>query len=86
MRLLEYTVGEQQAGRTVKSIALRELRLSHSQFSSLKYRQGILADGQPVHADVRLRPGQVLTVRLEEEAGEEPICPSLGMPENSLST
>ena len=43
VRLLEYTVGEQQAGRTVKSIALRELRLSHSQFSSLKYRQGIPA-------------------------------------------
>ena len=41
MRRLRYTLEPQDAGRTVKSIALRELRLSRGQFSSLKFRDGL---------------------------------------------
>ena len=50
MRRLRYTLEPQDAGRTVKSIALRELRLSRGQFSSLKFRDGLRVAGRPVRA------------------------------------
>ena len=46
MRRLRYTLEPQDAGRTVKSIALRELRLSRGQFSSLKFPRRPAGGGQ----------------------------------------
>ncbi len=68
MPMLRYTVTEKEAGRTVKSVALKEMHLSRGLFSSLKFRGGILLDGQTVHADVRLLPGQTLTAAWEDGA------------------
>jgi len=74
---ISHVVADGEAGRTVKSLALREMALSRSLFSSLKFRGGLLLDGQPVHADVRLSPGQVLTARWEEKCGGAPApCPA----------
>ena len=73
MRILEYTVGQEQAGRTVRSIALREMKLSRGMFSRLKFQHAILADGAPVRADARLREGQVLRICLAD-AGQ-PMIP-----------
>ena len=64
---LRYEITQENAGRTVKSIALKEMRLSRGMFSSLKFSGGILLDGQPVHADVRVRGGQVLSACWTEE-------------------
>ena len=61
-------ITKENAGRTVKSIALREMRLSRGMFSSLKFSGGILLDGQPAHADVRVRAGQVLSARWADES------------------
>ena len=65
---LQYKITKENAGRTVKSIALREMRLSRSMFSSLKFSGGILLDGQPAHADVRVQAGQVLSARWADES------------------
>ena len=73
MRILEYTVGKEKAGRTVRSIALGEMKLSRSRFSSLKFQNAILADGAPARADMRLREGQVLKICLTD-AGQ-PLIP-----------
>lgn len=66
MRELKHTVTAAESGRTVKSLALRELRLSRSQFSSLKFQSGIQVDGVPVRADMRLQAGQVLSAVLRD--------------------
>ncbi|MDO5325578.1 MAG: RluA family pseudouridine synthase [Clostridia bacterium] len=64
---VETIIPAENAGRTVKSIALRELRLSRSMFSSLKFSGGILLDGKPVRADVRVQAGQVLSAHWADD-------------------
>ena len=67
MPVLTHTVSGEEAGRTVKSVALGEMRLSRSLFSSLKFSGGLTLDGNPVRADAQLQAGQVLCARWEEE-------------------
>lgn len=69
MPVITYTITEAEAGRTVKSVALRALRLSRSRFSSLKFSGGIRLDGEPAHADQRVLAGQVLAAQWEEAQG-----------------
>ena len=57
-----------EAGRTVKSIALKEMRLSRSLFSSLKFSGGLLLDGKQTFATVRVQPGQVLSAVWQDGA------------------
>ncbi|MBR3742249.1 MAG: RluA family pseudouridine synthase [Clostridia bacterium] len=68
MPVLTHTVSGEEAGRTVKSVALKEMRLSRGQFSSLKFSGGLTLDGQPVRADARLREGQVLRAQWQDQA------------------
>ena len=42
----KHLILEAEEGRTVKSIALKEMRLSRGFFSSLKFQGGILLDGK----------------------------------------
>ena len=79
MPTIRYLVTERDAGRTVKSIAMKELRLSRSLFGSLKFRNGILLDGRPVHADVPVSPGQTLTVAWED-GNAAPLTPAPDVP------
>ncbi len=65
---LEHVVSDSEAGRTVKSIALREMRLSRGLFSRLKFSGGLTLDGRPVRADARLAAGQRLRARWEDQA------------------
>lgn len=71
MRIITHTVSAGEAGRTVKSIALKEMRLSRGQFSSLKFSGGLRVDGMVAHADVRLHPGQVLTAAFSDVAAPQ---------------
>ncbi|MBR6185153.1 MAG: RluA family pseudouridine synthase [Clostridia bacterium] len=64
-----HEIGKDEEGRTVKSIVLKEMRLSRGLYSSLKFRSGILLDGAPAHADQRVKPGQILEAVWEEESG-----------------
>ncbi len=69
MPVIVHAITETEAGRTVKSIALKEMRLSRGKFSSLKFSQGIRLDGEPARADQRVRPGQMLSAQWEETQG-----------------
>lgn len=81
MRRLEHWVTAQEEGRTVKSLALKALRLSAGQFSSLKFRHAITVDGAPAFAADRLHAGQMLAVMLDEPAAAIRPCPlSLSIP------
>ena len=62
MPRIEHTVTEAEEGRTVKSLALRELRVSRGLFSSLKFSGGVRLDGEVIHADARVRAGQTLSL------------------------
>ena len=77
MPVLEYIISGEEAGRTVKSVALKEMRLSRGQFSSLKFSGGLTLDGQPVRADVRLREGQTLCARWQDQ-GSAALTPYPG--------
>ena len=66
--MLEHTVSGEEAGRTVKSVALKEMRLSRGLFSSLKFSGGLTLDGNPVRADARLQAGKVLRAEWREQA------------------
>ena len=72
MRILEFLITEKEKGRTVKSIARQELHVSYSQFSSLKFKGGVLVDGRIARADERLLPGQKVMLLLQDE-GAAPI-------------
>ena len=50
----------------------RELDLSSSLVKRLKWQHAFLVDGQPVHTDYPVRPGQTITVLLDEAEPEFP--------------
>ena len=50
----------------------RELRMSTGLINRLKYRDGFLVDGIPVHTDYAVKPGQEIRVLLDEEVPEYP--------------
>ncbi|MBR1585475.1 MAG: RluA family pseudouridine synthase [Clostridia bacterium] len=80
MRSLSHTVTPEQDQRTVKSIALKVLRVSRGQFSHLKFSGGVLVDGLPARADQRLRPGQTLTLTLRDEDRADRRLPACDLP------
>ena len=69
MPVLTHEITEAETGRTVKSIALKEMRLSRGWFSSLKFNGGIRLDGESVRADQRVQAGQILSAQWEETQG-----------------
>lgn len=66
MPIVTHEITKDEAGRTVKSIVLREMRLSRGRFSSLKFSGGIRLDGAPVHADRQVQTGQILSAVWED--------------------
>ena len=71
---LTHTVTPAEAGRTVKSIALKEMKLSRGMFSSLKFAGGLTVNGEPVRADYRLNPGDALSAKWQDGPGEKPAA------------
>ena len=76
-RVISYPILDQmiQNPLTVKGF-LRSKGYSVQNLKLLKQASdGLLLDGQPVHANARLTPGSVLTVRITESASSEKIVP-----------
>ena len=63
---LNYSVSSQEDGSPVRWIALRCLRMSYTQFKHAKFMGTILLDGKPVHADARVRAGQLVKICIPE--------------------
>ena len=78
MRKLKGVAAEKDAGRQVKYFVRGDMGVSYGQFSSLKARNGLLVNGVPVHANHLLRPGDAVTVLLEDTPGEKPVPPEEG--------
>lgn len=77
-RQLTAHAAEKDAGRLVKYFVRGDMGVSYGQFSSLKARDGLLVNGVPVHANHVLRPGDAVTVLLEDTPGEKPVPPEEG--------
>ena len=71
----EYLCTEPDEGRKVYGILRRELALSLAQVRRLKPAGGIFVNGEPAHTDVRVKPGDRVSIRLpalEREALLQP--------------
>ena len=68
---MELTHTATREGR-LSSFLLRELRMSTGLMNKLKWGDGIRVNGVPQHTDFPVRPGDVITVRLDEEVPEYP--------------
>ena len=66
MRELTRVAGPGDEGRPVKYFVRGDMGVSHHQFASLKARGGLRINGQPVHANAPLHPGDAVTVLLED--------------------
>lgn len=71
MRILTYTVTEADEGRAVRSVVPRRLSLGQHAFRRLKVLGAIRIGGVPVHADYRLRAGEVIKVYLPSDMARE---------------
>lgn len=81
MRELNYIVPERDGGRTLGAVLSGPMALSRHRISSLKFSGGILLDGQPAHTGVRVRTGQVISLRLEDAPARlSPFAAALDVP------
>lgn len=68
MRKIDFPVPDDAAGMTIFRFCRRS-GVSYTGYKHAKYRDGILLDGHPVHARTVIRPGQVVSLLLEDEPG-----------------
>ena len=71
MRVLTAVAGEREAGKAVRTAVPRLFSLGNHEFRRLKQQGGLLVNGEPVHADRILRPGDLVEVRLPDEGGSD---------------
>lgn len=71
---LTYTAGERDRDRKVYHVLRNDLRISAEGIRRLKAADAVAVNGEPVHMDRRLLPGQTLTadLTLAEEAPDFP--------------
>lgn len=79
-RKLQYIATDSDDGRTVKDVLRQHFQLSARQISRAKFLPGgILVNGEEVTVRRNLRPGDALTVTLEDrEAGSHQLIPQPG--------
>ena len=77
-RILTAVAAGKDAGRQVKYFVRGDMGVSYGQFTSLKGQHGLRVNGAPVHANHLLRPGDVVTVVLEDGPGDKSVAPEEG--------
>ena len=75
MQELTIIISAEDDGKALRQVALRTLSMSYAQFKRAKFQGALLLDGEAVHADRRVRAGQMLVIRVPD-AGTEPVRPS----------
>lgn len=69
MQELQYVVQSVEDNQLFGRIARTRLRMSYGQFKRAKFQGELLLDGVRVHADAKVRAGQVMTVRMPQNQG-----------------
>ena len=70
--------GEKDAGRRIKYFVRGDMHVSSGQFRALKTADGLRVNGETVHADYLLRPGDLVCVSLREAAVSKVVAPEPG--------
>lgn len=65
---MDYVVPPELAGRKLRDILRREMRVSYGAMKSAKWDGRILLDGVPATVDSTVRPGQTVTMRWPDNA------------------
>ena len=76
-RVLQTVASEADAGRKVKYFVRGDMGVSYHQFAALKQRDGLRVNGEPVHANHILRPGDAVSVTIED-VPLSPVAPEDG--------
>lgn len=71
MNRLTATAAETDQGRLIKYFVRGEMGVSYRQFSALKTWDGLRVNGNVVHANYRLQPGDFIEVLLEDTAHKD---------------
>ena len=75
-RSLFHTVQPEEAGSTVKHLLKTRFFMAEGYIASVKLRPGgICLNGEPVHTDVRVRSGDLLSARIDDAEGRNPARP-----------
>ncbi len=75
MRYISFTVGSEEGWR-VDAILQKKLFFGTARINSLKRTDGgILLGGMPVHTDVRVKKGDVVSARIDDPEGHNPAPP-----------
>lgn len=81
MKRLIFTVTQEHAGRTIKSIMLGELSMSNTLLSSLKFRpDGILKNGNQARVADRVQPGDELSFSIADRHENRAVPMTLDIP------
>ena len=75
---LRAVAGDKDAGRKIKYFVQGDLQVSYSQFSALKVSGGLTVNGETVHANYLLKPGDVVCVSLPESGAGKTVIPEEG--------
>ncbi len=76
MRTLSITISPEMAGRSIRSILMREFRMDKGFITRLKYRKGVITlDGEDAWTIERVKEGQVLVVDVSDVCGVNGITP-----------
>ena len=63
---LQARAGDKDAGRKIKYFVRGDMHVSHGQFNALKASGGLKVNGETVHANHILRPGDLVSVTLAD--------------------
>lgn len=72
---LQARAGDKDAGRKVKYFVRGDMQVSYGQFSALKTAGGLLVNGESVHANHLLQPGDLVCVRLPDGKSTKGVRP-----------
>ena len=75
MYTLEFQVQDADAGRKVKYFLRSTMQLSYHQSAVLKAAGGLKVNGESVHANYILKPGDVVTAELPEQGAQKQVLP-----------
>lgn len=75
MRTLTYIAAPDDDGRLIKRVVRTELSISSHQLARAKVNNTLCANGVSVHADYRVKPGDVITVTLTDDEPDFVVTP-----------
>ena len=71
---LQARAGEKDAGRKIKYFVRGDMQVSYGQFSALKASGGLKVNGETVHANHLLRPGDLVSVTLAGSGASKAVA------------